>query len=183
MLTHKLHPDFPESVEHQFYNFSMSALFIHEKNWKEDSRMFKVMEEDTVFYGLILPDFQRPPVWSTEQQIRLIESLVTGIAIGSYSINQTNLWVTVGGQKFLQPFEHYLLDGQQRIRAIYAFLNDEFPVYGVYYSNFDVVQKRAFDNLPFPCCMTKFTTREKCVEYYNRMNFGGTAHTEDQKAK
>lgn len=39
--------------------------------------------------GFILPPFQRPPVWTEEQKVRLIESIWDGIPTGSYVLTSS----------------------------------------------------------------------------------------------
>ena len=39
--------------------------------------------------GYLLPTWQRPLVWTTDQKVKLIESLWRGINIGTYTFNRT----------------------------------------------------------------------------------------------
>ena len=66
--------------------------------------------------------YQRGAVWTTAQKQNLIKSLLLGIPIGAVYIN-------------VRPFNHdnpaehaAVIDGQQRIRAMRAFVDDEIAV-------------------------------------------------------
>lgn len=119
-----------------------------------------------------IPDFQRPLVWTREQKIKLIESLWVGIPIGTYTVNESNN----------PDFDRLLIDGQQRINAIKEYVNDVFPAYGLFYSECDRIEKRRFNNCQFPCYITQSDDIEYLKNYYNLMNFGGTAHKESERA-
>lgn len=116
-----------------------------------------------------LPDFQRPLVWTLEQKTRLIESLWVGIPIGTYTVNESDNDI----------FDRLLIDGQQRINAIKGYVNNEFKVYDLFYSE---VTDRKFTNCQFPCYITQSDDIEYLKNYYNLMNFGGTAHKESDRA-
>lgn len=75
--------------------------------------------------AFILPPFQRPPVWTVAQQIRLIESFWIGLPVGSYVVNEDD-----DGISPTYAYDRWLLDGQQRWAAIIAYVNDAFPVFG-----------------------------------------------------
>jgi len=115
----------------------------------------------------ILPPFQRPPVWSRDQQTRLIESLWLGLPVGVFVFNQgqygsrTSMW---------------LLDGQQRITAVLDYLADGFPVFGKRFSETTDVDRRGFENKHFPCVKLEMTDRAAMEEIYYRLAYGGTPH-------
>ena len=118
-----------------------------------------------------IPDFQRPLVWTREQKIKLIESLWVGIPIGTYTVNESDN----------PDFDRLLIDGQQRINAIKEYVNDVFPAYGLFYSECDLIEKRRFNDCRFPCYVTQSDDIEYLKNYYNLMNFGGTAHKESER--
>lgn len=114
----------------------------------------------------ILPPFQRPPVWTTAQQIRLIESLWHGLPIGAYIYNQAP------GSRT----DEWLLDGQQRAGAVLAYVADRFPVFGVRFSELSVVERRSFDMRPVAALRTRIESPGECYEVYKRLAYGGTPH-------
>jgi hypothetical protein len=124
--------------------------------------------------GFPVPEWQRPLVWTREQSIRFIESAWIGIPLGSFSFYQNHDEPELDG---------LLVDGQQRLHAIQQYLEDEFPVYGYRWSELNKVDQTEFKiGRTFPSFTVKEGGLEFLKQYYNLMNFGGTAHTEDQRA-
>jgi len=64
------------------------------------------------------PDFQRPPVWSTAQKQMLIDSILR-----NYDVPKL-YW----RQKSKQPATYDVVDGQQRLRAIWDFYEGKFAL-------------------------------------------------------
>ena len=123
--------------------------------------------------GYNVPDWQRPLVWSMDQNVKLIESLWLGLPIGTYTFNR----------KYGSKFDNLLIDGQQRMNAIEMYLNDVFNVFGYTYSETGLVDKRYFRNSAhFPAYITETDDETYLRNYYNMMNFSGTHHTDDQRA-
>lgn len=82
------------------------------------------------FYGeykkgsLILnPKYQRNPIWSIGQQCFLIDSLISGSPIPQVYIN-----VITRFSKGNHETQYEVVDGQQRLRAILEFMNDEYSL-------------------------------------------------------
>ena len=65
------------------------------------------------------PVYQRGAVWNLVQQQRLIDSILR-----SYDIPKLYL----SRRDSIEPHEHDVTDGQQRLRAIWGFFADEFPL-------------------------------------------------------
>jgi len=139
----------------QYYNYSLGELF-------------------AIDFYLKNPNFQRPIVWTIEQKIKLIESLWLGIPIGTYSIN------------ILDDCEHeyhmLVIDGQKRIDAISEYRSGKFKVYDLLYSELSDCEKYRFKICKFPQYVTQSYDIEYLKNYYNLMNFGGTAHKEAERA-
>lgn len=127
--------------------------------------------------GFVIPDWQRPLVWTTEQCIRFIESLWTGVPVGTYTTNQDP---TYG--RGPHRTRNLLVDGQQRMWAIQQYLEDVFSVFGLKYSELNVLERRIFGAIKWSGYETNSHDEAFIRDYYNRMNFGGIAHTEDQRA-
>lgn len=64
------------------------------------------------------PDFQRPAVWSRSQKQLLIDTILR-----SYDIPKL-YWRKIGSN----PDKYDVVDGQQRLRAIFEYQNGEFPL-------------------------------------------------------
>jgi hypothetical protein len=125
--------------------------------------------------GFVIPDWQRPLVWNTDQMIRFIQSAWMGLNLGTFTYNLTD-----------EPnplTDNVLVDGQQRLWAIEQYLDDAFPVFGHHYSELPPVDTRRFSNsTQFSSYRLETTDEDFLRRYYDMMNFGGVAHTEEQRA-
>lgn len=65
------------------------------------------------------PGYQRGAVWDVSKRQLLIDSILRGYDIPKLYLRSVNK---------RPPFEFEVVDGQQRLRAIWNFLDDEFPV-------------------------------------------------------
>jgi len=126
-----------------------------------------------VVMGYQLPSWQRPSVWTREQEVSFMESIWKGVPLGTWTFNRT----THG-----DPLDDLLIDGQQRLTAIGNYLLDSFPVLGYKWSEVTKVDRRFFGSFTFSSYITETRDEDYLKNYYNMMNFGGTAHTEDQRA-
>jgi uncharacterized protein with ParB-like and HNH nuclease domain len=147
----------------QHYNLQLCSLFYNNKEYGH---------LPNTILGYKIPYFQRPLVWTQEQKIKLIESLWCGIPIGTFTINENSK---------NKELDNILIDGQQRINTISEYINDRFPVYGVLYSEVSDLHGR-FNVCSFPQYVTNSEDIEYLKNYYNLMNFGGTAHKEGERA-
>lgn len=119
--------------------------------------------------GFILPAFQRGAVWSDEQKIRFMESLILKLPVGSYCVHE-DLSTAVSWE---------LLDGQQRWGAIFDYVDDKFPVFGMKYSELNEVERRYFRSLTFPVFIATGFTEEEKYEVFTRLAYGGTPNSAD----
>jgi hypothetical protein len=127
-----------------------------------------------VVMGYFLPTWQRALVWAEAQDVSFIESAWRGVPLGTYSFNM--LFDD-------SPIVMILIDGQQRMNAIQRYLNDEFPVFGYRWSEVTEVDKRVWGmSVMFHCYRCRTTDEAYLRNYYNLMNFGGTAHKETERA-
>jgi uncharacterized protein with ParB-like and HNH nuclease domain len=137
-----------------------------------------------------IPPFQRSFVWTEEQCVRFIESAYLGFSLGTYLVNKVENWVKLKrdrdtpneGKTYIHEYDDYLIDGQQRITAIKKYVDNEFPVFGLYWKDLNRKEQYRFKNVEFPLGRVFLTDIDKLHELYDRLNFGGTAHTEDQRA-
>lgn len=140
------------------------------------------------------PDFQRAHVWTREQQISFIEYFMRGGKSGrDLYFNHPN-WMGAFRGEFV------LVDGKQRIEAMRAFLDNEFPIFdskdldpdavqelvdfcvpgGYYYRDFGG-KIGMLDN--FVVHVNDLKTRAEVLQWYIDMNSGGTIHTKDDIEK
>jgi hypothetical protein len=152
------------NVLHSWFQAQMGAGSIASLLMKPDQ---KPKLGERALGPFILPDFQRPPSWTKAQKVRLIESIWAGLPIGSYVLNQTG---------FERPCDNWLLDGQQRIKAVLSYLEGNFKVYGEKFTDLSVVEQRDFKMRPFYSLVTRVEDRDRCKEIYMRLAYGGTPH-------
>jgi hypothetical protein len=82
------------------------------------------------FYGenkkgtlILTPKYQRNPIWSIGQKCFLIDSIISGCPLPQVFIN-----IQTRGQARDRKTNYEVVDGQQRLRAILEFMNDEWPL-------------------------------------------------------
>ena len=125
--------------------------------------------------GFRLPVWQRGSVWTESQKISFIESAWKGIPLGTYSFTQIF--------KIGHPLDNLLIDGQQRMSAIDDYVNDKFKVFGYYFSEIGEIDIRMWNMIVFPSYVIANEDEEYLKNYYNLMNFGGTAHKDSERAR
>ena len=124
-----------------------------------------------------IPPFQRPIVWSEAQMIRFVESAISGINLGTIVYNDVSR-LDAG----THATDFWLIDGQQRLTALTRYFDDGFPVFGRLWSEVPERIRRDFLSTPLPATEVSITEEAELRRLYNLMNFGGVAHTEDQRA-
>jgi hypothetical protein len=136
--------------------------------WAEHRKaMLKPEPGQRVLGSFILPDFQRPPVWTAAQKVRFIESVWNKLPIGAYIVNEA-----IGSR-----YDRWLLDGQQRVTAIIEYVNDGFPVFGYLYSELTKGDHTQFEFTgTFTRMSTELTDEAQLREIYDRLAYGGTPH-------
>lgn len=141
----------------------------------EQNRLRPLNEGERYCGQFILPPFQRPSTWTIEQKVALIESLWAGLPIGSLCVNV--------GTSYSDPTSSWLIDGQQRCSAILEYVADAFPVHGYHWSEIEEVERRSLRMTRIVTVYeTKYSDEDKLRDIYNRLAFGGTPHTEEQRA-
>lgn len=142
---------------------------------------------DRFVMGFPLPSWQRPLVWTLEQKVRFIESIWAGVDIGSYIVNDQYEYIGKGGNKSFRLHSEILLDGQQRLSAIEGYVTNQFPVHDLtgaprYWANLPRIERRRFSGFHFARANIKSWDENHLRMAYDLRAFGGTAHTEDQRA-
>lgn len=157
-------------------NGTIDACLLRLRNLHEDPE--GTLKADRYAMGAPLPEWQREACWSRDQQIRLIESIWIGLPIGFYVVNKEDEY----DQGRPLSFSGVLIDGQQRMLALEAYLNNEFQVFGAYWRDVPIASQRQFRRTHFPFFETNIWDESQLRDLYNRLNFGGIPHREDQKA-
>ncbi|MEP8683694.1 DUF262 domain-containing protein [Enterobacter hormaechei] len=122
---------------------------------------------------LYIPDYQREFVWSDIQKSRFIESLLLNIPIPYVFV------ADIGNDDGRLE----IVDGSQRIRTLYHFLNDKFELNGLKkltsangfkYSDFTPARKLRFDRKTIRMIeLTELCDEEARREIFDRLNTGG----------
>lgn len=151
--------DIPQFTQAQYrIDVSFRALFSTLDHWAD----YKL---DTN------PDFQRAHVWTEAQQIAFVEYMVQGGTSGHDIFFNHPGWMGSFKGDFV------LVDGKQRLEAARRFLNDELPVFGHYFHEFD-------DKLPysigFVFHVADLKTKAEVLRWYIGMNRGGSIHTDEE---
>ena len=129
--------------------------------------------------GYTLPSWQRGLKWSTEQCIRFIESAWLGLHLGTWVSNAMD-WASDDARA--HSLSGILIDGQQRFHALDQYWADAFPVFGHIWSELDKVEQRRFLSRPFASTEVAIWDDRPLRELYDRLNFGGTAHEDSERA-
>ncbi len=135
--------------------------------------------------GLPLAPWQRELKWGTEQSQRFITSAWTGVDLGKYVLTEMDL--EPGADVVYRHLSNCVLDGQQRLHALEMYLSDKLAVPDAagtptVYSELDVVEKRWFGRRIFERGTVPLGGEQSLREFYDLMNFGGTAHEESERA-
>lgn len=142
------------------------------------------------------PPYQRGDLWDEDQRVQLIKSILQGLPIGVIFLNSRDI---------MQPVR--VVDGKQRILALQAFLNSELAVPSEWFANEtdrpkspDLAHAAAMKDLIFFSDLTQagqshfsmhavavyetnLATEAQERELYLRINFGGVAQTEEDRAR
>jgi hypothetical protein len=175
MITFRLPPPIMSGSTAQF---SMGELVHRHTRQADYADVYDPSDPAEWLLGRRLPPFQRPAVWSVPQSIRFIESAWLGVHLGTYVVNRCDEFVG----DYVHRTDGWIIDGQQRLRAVQGYITDAFPVFGLLYGDLNQVETRRFASIPFAASVITEKDEGKLRVLYDILNFGGTAHTEDQRA-
>lgn len=121
------------------------------------------------------PDFQRGNVWTEEQQIKYLEFFFRGGKSANIIYFNCPSYGRVTDE--CNYPDMVLVDGLQRLTAFIRFLNNEIPIFGTYYKD--------FEDMPRMSYMLKFNvndlqTRAEVLRWYIEMNSGGVVHSDEE---
>lgn len=137
--------------------------------------------------GFPLPSWQRPLCWTDAQKVKFIESIWGGVDIGSYMVNGNYELVGKPGEKHYREFSEVLLDGQQRLSTIEDYLLNKFSVPDaegnpMFWRDLPRVERRRFGSFHFARADIHTWAEAHLRLAYDLRAFGGTEHTEEQRA-
>jgi hypothetical protein len=129
-------------------------------------------------YYDLQPDFQRDFIWTTEKQQKLIDSIFRGWHIPPIHL------VKVNRKEESEKYE--ILDGKQRLNAIFQFYENKIPFYGFFspdfgdfnnlhnlkFSDFPQYMKDIFENTGLRVFYLSDVKRDEATELFLRLNQG-----------
>ena len=140
------------------------------------------MELDTKIWPLVslvhqkdtinpTPEYQRYSVWNKKQQQLLMDSIYQGMDIPKLYLRK----MPQGSD-----FQFEAVDGQQRMRAIWEFYHDRYPLNEEYtpslggkkYSELEIEQRQIFDMFNFSVVIIREATDAEIREMFCRMQNG-----------
>jgi len=112
------------------------------------------------------PSYQRDLVWDLENEQKLIESIFNRIDIGKF------VFIHMGYKSDLM---YEIMDGKQRLSALYRFYTDQFTYKGYYYSELPWKLKYVFEDTSVAvACTHKENLDEKSIlNYFLKLNTSG----------
>jgi hypothetical protein len=112
------------------------------------------------------PSYQRDLVWDLSDEQKLIESIFNRVDIGKF------VFIHLG---YNSEILYEILDGRQRLTALYRYYTDQFQYKGYYYSDLPWKLKYVFDDTPVAvACTNKVGLAKKDIlNYFLKLNTSG----------
>ena len=112
------------------------------------------------------PSYQRELVWELVDEQKLIESVFNRVDIGKF------VFIHLG---YHSDIMYEILDGKQRLTALYRFYTDQFTYKGYYYSELPWSLKYIFEDTSVAvACTHKEKLKEKDIlNYFLKLNTSG----------
>ena len=129
------------------------------------------------------PDYQRPAVWTTAQKQLLMDTIVRGYDIPKLYFRQVSK----------KPQKYEVVDGQQRLRAIFDYIQGKFqlptisePVFGqevsdLAYSELPIEIRSSFDVYPLDIIVIDDAEEEEIREMFLRLQNGTTLKAQEKR--
>lgn len=161
--------------------FTRGASYVVDVSWRYLSTHFYSHVKD---YGLdVNPNFQRGHVWTAEQRVRYIEYILQGGKSGKDLYFNCPLWqssLSIGPE--YKDGWYVLVDGKQRIDAVFGYLSNEFPIFGKWYHR-DFKDSLDIMVATFRWHVNELPTIEEVYDWYIGLNTGGTVHSDEEIAR
>lgn len=128
-------------------------------------------------YGLELnPDFQRGHVWTKEQQIAWLEFFFRGgitsrVIYFNCPMFNPEYTGTVSSTMVC-------VDGLQRLTALLGFLDNEIPIFGTLYEDFEDKLNDVRHSIKIN--INNLLDKKDVIRWYIQMNTGGTVHSKKE---
>jgi len=127
------------------------------------------------------PDYQRPPVWLLSQKQLLIDTVLRGYDVPKLYFNK------------IDEKKYEVIDGQQRIRAIWDFYDDLFPissnadpvdgkkVAGLKYSELDTDTQLIIDTFNFDIMEVSGLSEDEILDMFLRLQNGTNLKAQEKR--
>lgn len=125
------------------------------------------------------PDYQRGHVWTPEQRVAYIESFIRGQAPRTIMFNCPG-WMRGDAKGDIPHHTFQCIDGLQRLTSLLMFIRGELAVFGDL--TLAKLKGSPFDarRMGIKVCLYEFAWREELLDFYLRLNAGGTPHAEEE---
>lgn len=133
--------------------------------------MIETWQEDEYYKLKFNPDFQRGYVWTEDQQVAYVESLLRGGKPARTIYFNKPSWQSEIAETDYDDFVY--VDGLQRITAVLKFINNEIKIFGSYYKEFE---DSIPSNIGLMFSVNNLQTEKEVLKWYIDMNTGGTKH-------
>lgn len=120
------------------------------------------------------PVYQRGYKWEGSQKIAYLEYILRGGFSGRDIFWNSANWQ--GNMSHVGTLE--LVDGQQRVKTVLAFLDNKVPIFGGNYYK-DIEGRLRQTDARFKFHINNLATQLEVVEWYIGLNTGGSVHTEE----
>jgi hypothetical protein len=127
--------------------------------------------------GFKIPEYQRDLVWSPENEVNLIDTMLKGMPVGLFIFNKKHTedyadsWINV-------------VDGQQRLNTIKKFMNDEITdSFGRCYSDISSIERSRFNNISISVVIMDDASEKDEIKAYIQANDTGINHTREEIQK
>lgn len=133
-------------------------------------------------YGIDLdPEYQRGNVWSLEQKVNLVDSIFKNVDIGKFAVIKRP-WGN-NPSKPLTPKLYEMLDGKQRLTAIWEYYCGRFKYKGKYFYELHPRDQSHFKHYTISYAETEPLTKEQTYRYFLKLNTTGTPVDSEHIAK
>lgn len=128
-------------------------------------------------------DYQRPPVWTTAQKQMLMDSILRGYDVPKFYWHQV----------CKKPEKYNVVDGQQRLRAIWEFMDNKYPlakdadpiddviIAGKYYNELDAEQMIQLGQYQLDVAIIEDSSDEEVREMFLRLQNGTSLKAQEKR--
>jgi hypothetical protein len=147
---------------------------IPQREYHVDISIKRVPNMFELYHLNLNPDYQRDHVWTIEQKQKFIGSFLEFDMVPAF-------WFNFVGQ------ESEIIDGKQRIQAILDWVSGKIIAdcpcgAAIHYNDLDTLDLRMLNTIMISCNFVRLN-RKEVMEFYIRLNSGGTVHTQEEIQK